>query len=58
MNKKMFTNQFLDLMSSFIYEYIKEKAGTKANIKKGIRTFEIIWLEMLRERRKDDKRKS
>ena len=51
MNKKMFTDQFLDLMSSFIYDYIKEKARTKANIKKGIRTFEIIWLEMLREKR-------
>ena len=57
MNKKMFTDQFLDLMSSFIYEYIKEKARTKANIKKGIHTFEIIWLEMLREKRKDDRRK-
>jgi len=56
-NKKMFTDQFLDLMSSFIYEYIKEKARTKANIKKGMQTFEIIWLEMLREKRKDDKRK-
>ena len=57
MNKKMFTDQFLDLMSSFIYEYIKEKARTKANIKKSIQTFEIIWLEMLREKIKNDKRK-
>jgi hypothetical protein len=45
-------------MSSFIYEYIKEKARTKANIKKSINVFEIIWLEMLRDKIKDDKRKS
>ena len=57
MNKKMFTDQFLDLMSSFVYEYLKEKARTKANIKKSIHTFEIIWLEMLREKIKNDKRK-
>ena len=58
MNKKMFTDQFLDLMSSFMYEYLKEKAKTKANIKKSINVFEIIWLEMLRDKIKDDKRKS
>ena len=54
----MFTKQFLDSLSSFIYEYLKEKAKTKANIKKGINIFETIWLEMLRESKKNDKRKS
>ena len=39
-------------------KFIKEKAKTKANIKKSINIFEIIWLEMLRENKKDDKRKS
>ena len=58
MNKKMFTDQFLDLMSSFMYEYLKEKARTKANIKKSINVFEIIWSEMLRREKKSDKRKS
>ena len=58
MNKQMFTKQFLDSMSSFIYEYLKEKAKTKANIKKSINIFETIWLEMLRESRKNGKRKS
>tara|TARA_Y100001951_G_C11161007_1_gene194765 strand:- start:268 stop:444 length:177 start_codon:yes stop_codon:yes gene_type:complete len=56
-NKQIFTKQFLDSMSSFIYSYIKEKAKTKANIKKSIHIFETVWLEMLRESRKDDKRK-
>jgi hypothetical protein len=58
MNKQMFTKQFLDSMSSFMYEYLKEKATTKTNIKKSINVFEIIWLEMLRGSKKSDKRKS
>ena len=58
MNKKIFTSQFIDLLSSFMYEYLKEKAKTKANIKKSISVFEIIWLEMLKGEKKSDKRKS
>ena len=54
----MFTKQFLDSMSDFIYIDLKEKAKTKANIKKSINIFETIWLEMLRESRKNGKRKS
>jgi len=56
-NKKMFTKQFLDLMSLFIYEYMREKKKTKANIRKSIQAFEITWLEMLRGKEKNDKRK-
>ena len=57
MNKKMFTKQFLDLMSLFIYEYMREKKKTKANIRKSIQAFEITWLEMLRGKEKNAKRK-
>ena len=57
MNKQMFTKQFLDSLSDFIYINLKEKAKTKANIKKSINVFEKIWLEMLRESRKNGKRK-
>ena len=56
-NKKMFTKQFLDLMSLFIYEYMREKKKTKANIRKSIQAFEITWLEMLRGKEKNAKRK-
>ena len=56
MNKKMFTRQFLDLMASFLYNYLKGKAKTKANIKAGISNFEHIWLESVREN-KNAKRK-
>ena len=58
MNKQMFTKQFLDSLSDFIYIDLKEKAKTKSNIRKSINVFETIWLEMLRESRKNDKRKS
>ena len=54
----MFTKQFLDSMASFIYEYIKEKKKTKANIKKSINVFETTWLKMLQGKEKDGKRKS
>ena len=57
-NKQMFTKQFLDSLSDFIYINLKEKAKTKANIKKSINVFETIWLDMLRESRKNGKRKS
>ena len=58
MNKQMFTKQFLDSLSDFVYIDLKEKAKTKANIRKSINVFETIWLEMLRESKKSDKRKS
>tara|TARA_R100001594_G_scaffold12993_1_gene28386 strand:- start:148 stop:324 length:177 start_codon:yes stop_codon:yes gene_type:complete len=57
MNKKIFQEQFVDLMSSFIYETIKEKAKTKNNIKKSINNFETIWIDMVRESKKNVKRK-
>ena len=56
MNKKMFTRQFLDLMASFLYNYLKEKAKTKTNIKSGLSNFEHVWLESVREN-KNAKRK-
>ena len=49
MSKKMFTRQFLDLMASFLYSYLKGKAKTKSNIKAGISNFEHIWLESIKE---------
>tara|TARA_B100000427_G_scaffold287543_1_gene262226 strand:+ start:256 stop:432 length:177 start_codon:yes stop_codon:yes gene_type:complete len=58
MNKKIFQEQFVDLMSSFIYETIKEKAKTKNNIKKSINNFETIWIDMVRENKRNVKRKS
>ena len=48
MIKKMFTNQFLDLMASFMYNHLKGKAKTKANIKASISNFELVWLESVR----------
>ena len=56
MNKKMFTGQFLDLMASFLYSYLKGRTKTKANIKAGLSNFEHIWLESVREN-KNAKRK-
>ena len=53
----MFTKQFLDSLSDFIYIDLKEKAKTKANIRKSIQAFETTWLEMLRGKEKNDKRK-
>ena len=57
-NKKMFQEQFVDLLVDFMYNNLKEKVKTKANIKKSIHTFEDIWLDMLRESKKNVKRKS
>ena len=56
MIKKMFTNQFLDLMASFMYNHLKGKAKTKANIKASISNFEHVWLESVRDN-KNAKRK-
>jgi len=57
MNKKMFTRQFLDLMASFLYNYLKGKAKTKANIKAGLGNFEHIWLESVRENKNANRKK-
>ena len=58
MPKKMFQQQFLDLLVDFMYMNLKDKVKTKTNIKKSIQTFEDIWLDMLRESKKNVKRKS
>tara|TARA_R100001530_G_scaffold116026_1_gene83031 strand:+ start:54 stop:230 length:177 start_codon:yes stop_codon:yes gene_type:complete len=57
MSKKMFQEQFVDLLTDFMYNNLKEKGKTKANIKKSINNFEDIWLTMLRESKKNVKRK-
>ena len=58
MPKKMFQQQFLDLLVDFMYMDLKEKVKSKSNIKKSIRSFEDIWIDMLRESKKNVKRKS
>ena len=55
--RQMFQQQFRDLLVDFLYMHLKEKAKTKSNIKKTIATFEDMWLETLRENKKNDKRK-
>lgn len=54
----MFQQQFLDLLVDFMYVDLKEKVKTKSNIKKSIHSFEDIWIGMLRESKKNVKRKS
>ena len=54
----MFQEQFVDSLVEFVYINLKEKRKTKANIKKSIHSFEDIWLTMLRESKKNVKRKS
>ena len=56
MNKKMFTDQFLDLMASFVYSYLKGKTKTKENIKKGIHNFENVWIESIKESKNADRK--
>ena len=58
MSKKIFQKQFVDLLVDFMYVNLKEKVKTKANIRKSIHTFEDIWSDMLRESKKNVKRKS
>tara|TARA_R100001480_G_scaffold61798_2_gene74213 strand:- start:1198 stop:1362 length:165 start_codon:yes stop_codon:yes gene_type:complete len=53
----MFQQQFRDLLVDFLYMHLKEKVKTKSNLKKTITTFEDMWLETLRENKKNDKRK-
>ena len=57
MNKSFFQPQFVDLLADFMYNDLKEKVKSKSNIKKSIRAFEDIWIDMLRESKKNDKRK-
>ena len=58
MTKKFFQKQFVDLLTDFMYFNLKEKVKTKSNIRKSINTFEDIWINMLRESKRDVKRKS
>ena len=58
MSKKMFQTQFVDSLTDFMYNDLKEKVKSKVNIKKSIYSFEDTWLNMLRESKRDVKRKS
>ena len=58
MSKKMFQTQFVDSLTDFMYNDLKEKVKSKVNIKKSIYSFEDTWLNMLRESRRNVKRKS
>ena len=58
MVKKIFQEQFVDLLVNYMYVDLKEKVKTKSNIRKSINTFEDIWINMLRESKRDVKRKS
>jgi hypothetical protein len=55
--KQMFSDQLIILMSEFIYDKIKGKPVTEANVRKSIRAFENMWLTSVREIKKNDKRK-
>jgi len=57
MPKKIFQKQFVDLLVDFMYVNLKEKVKTKSNIKKSIHSFEDIWIDMLRESKRNEKRK-
>jgi len=57
MSKKMFQEQFVDLLTDFMYNNLKEKVKSKGNIKKSIHSFEDTWINMLRESKKNAKRK-
>tara|TARA_R110001592_G_scaffold70928_1_gene216918 strand:+ start:48 stop:224 length:177 start_codon:yes stop_codon:yes gene_type:complete len=58
MNKSFFQEQFVDLLADFMYNDLKEKVKSKTNIKKSVNAFEDTWINMLRESKKNDKRKS
>jgi|TARA_R110000796_G_scaffold86974_2_gene187977 hypothetical protein len=55
MIKSFFQTQFVDLLTDFMYNDLKEKVKSKSNIKKSINTFEDIWVNMLRKSKKNDK---
>ena len=40
-----------------MYMYLNEKVKTKTKKKKSIRAFEDIWIDMLRESKRNEKRK-
>ncbi len=58
MTKSFFQPQFVDLLTDFMYNDLKEKVKSKANIKKSVNAFEDTWINMLRESKKNDKRKN
>ena len=58
MIKSFFQPQFVDLLTDFMYNDLKEKVKSKANIKKSVNAFEDTWINMLRESKKNDKRKN
>tara|TARA_R100001369_G_scaffold31779_1_gene56311 strand:- start:342 stop:518 length:177 start_codon:yes stop_codon:yes gene_type:complete len=58
MIKSFFQPQFVDLLTDFMYNDLKEKVKSKSNIKKSVNAFEDTWINMLRESKKNDKRKS
>ena len=55
----MFQQQFRDLLLDFLYTHLRGKQTpiAKTYLKKTILTFEDMWLETLRENKKNDKRK-
>ena len=55
--RRIFTEHFLDVFSTFIYANLKDKPKTKANIRKSIKTFEDIWVHSIREKKKNEIRK-
>ena len=58
MTKSFFQPQFVDLLTDFMYNDLKEKVKSKANIKKSVNAFEDTWINMLRESKKNDKKKN
>tara|TARA_R110000787_G_C13296296_1_gene434054 strand:- start:494 stop:655 length:162 start_codon:yes stop_codon:yes gene_type:complete len=52
MSKSFFQGQFVDLLTDFMYNDLKEKVKSKANIKKSVNAFEDTWINMLRESKK------
>ena len=55
--RRIFTEHFLDVFSTFIYANLKDKPKTKAIIRKSIKTFEDIWVHSIREKKKNERRK-
>ena len=57
--RQMFQQQFRDLLLDFLYTHLRGKQTpiAKTYLKKTILTFEDMWLETLRENKKNDKRK-
>ena len=51
-NKKIFTNDFTDMLSDFLYKCIKNKGNKKSIIKNGINAFEHLWIFSMRKNQK------